>query len=736
MIHFMQVTPIQCISHSGRTISHTTQVSYVTGIPVKNLDTGRTTNRQHTDGTEIIYQEIISYKQNKYTDKTKLLTENLASMSSDLYNSRKQKNENIWYELENALPNYYNDQYLQEIARSIGIYLSKKYNRPIIIGIHKKDGNNHLHALIPGRELSPSGEWKNKRKKLYKDKHGNLIYDKVYKDTDGHDIRQPIVPKGEQPVYDDNGVCINQVKIKGRRQWDGDTHVGDSFSKTLLPQLHDEIDNIHNEYFAEHGIDDRVVRISPDVKKIMQKLNLKQLHYGKRASAKWKQQVIQNNQRYHIIADYIATNLEEVKKHGSKADLINQAEQSYAKKLDQLSAQHSQLQSELNEMDNNNPIPNYVENILKPEESYIKHETEKARRFASDKADICKQLMHTTATAWHTNNTTIEALLAESESPRNKAKLALWTANNAAVSRLYNAIKRYSDTPLMQKAKDKAQHIWRGLTGWQRYKAIKTIKGSKAAVIYKDYLMLSGAEPAETKVPSLTISNIENIKQQLPATLQAWKKEMSADNHIPPTDISLLEQLASAEFALTGEPVSVPVPPKYKETNRQVLKTYTETISSIEATEQEAKRLAEQEHTQKEATKSVATLDALFGPSVAAFLQSTVESTGYNDATYQRLSKMRAIEKHKIMEAIADAQIKANATDYSREQIIRYLNTHSTVLKNEAHKYDISTTAYDNIASIAKDYWQRGPKYKAAQEQKRKSNQELADRESAPTIPR
>ena len=442
MIHFMQVTPIQCISHSGRTISHTTQVSYVTGIPVKNLDTGRTTNRQHTDGTEIIYQDIISCKQNKYTDKTKSLTENLASMSSDLYNSRKQKNENIWYELENALPNYYNDQYLQEIARSIGIYLSKKYNRPIIIGIHKKDGNNHLHALIPGRELSPSGEWKNKRKKLYKDKHGNLIYDKVYKDTDGHDIRQPIVPKGEQPVYDDNGVCINQVKIKGRRQWDGDTHVGDSFSKTLLPQLHDEIDNIHNEYFAEHGIDDRVVRISPDVKKIMQKLNLKQLHYGKRASAKWKQQVIQNNQRYHIIADYIATNLEEVKKHGSKADLINQAEQSYAKKLDQLSAQHSQLQSELNEMDNNNPIPNYVENILKPEESYIKHETEKARRFASDKADICKQLMHTTATAWHTNNTTIEALLAESESPRNKAKLALWTANNAAVSRLYNAIKR------------------------------------------------------------------------------------------------------------------------------------------------------------------------------------------------------------------------------------------------------------------------------------------------------
>lgn len=763
MIHFLQVTPISCISPSGRTISHTTQVSYVTGVPVKNIDTGRTTHRQHADGTAIIYRDIVSYNENKYTDRNKTLEENLASMSSDVYNARKQKNENVWYEIENALPNHFQDEQLREIAHKIGIELSRKYHRPIIVGVHKKDGNNHLHILAPGRELSPDGEWKNKRRKIYKDKKGELIYDKVYRDTHGHDIRMPIVPKGEQPIYDKNGVCINQVKKAGRRQWACNTHVGDAFSKQALPQLHDEIDKIHNAYFKEHGIDDRVVRISPEVRVILQRLKLKQLHYGKRASDAWKQRVVENNRRYRIVADYIASNLAQIKQNKITNDLIVQAEQENASKLQRLIKRNEQLQSELAEMENSNIISEYVEQTLKPETVFVSHEVKKVKAFASEKEDICNKLMKATASAWRLNNTAIEALQAESSSPRNDAKLALWTTNNKTIARLYSKIKEYANNDMLDKAKAHAKAIWRGLSGWQRYKAIKSIKGSRSATIYKDYLMLSG-EPEGITVPSLPSPDIQSIKQALPDVLQAWKRDMASESRIPPADVSILRNLASAEMSITGESVDTPIPLKYEQHNLTTIDTYNRTVQTIQESEQEeAKRLLEerkaeierqqlaekkrQEEIRKQESvaaslsrdKSVATSIphdasvaawvALYGSSVAAFLHSVQASTGYDESTYKRLSDLRAVNKNTIMEAIADAQINANATDYDKARIVKYLSSHSTVMQNEAKKYHISTTAYDTIAAIAKGYWQRSPKYQEAQK-KKQSAKKIPSRQS------
>lgn len=582
MIHFLQVTPYKCISPSGRKISPTTQASYVTGLPVLNQDTGRTTHRRHTDGTEIIYADIVSCNENKYTDKGRTLAENLSAMAYDLYHAQRQNNENTWQELENAIPNYFTDEESRELARNIGYALSKKWKRPLIVGVHKKDGNIHLHILVPGRELAPDGQWKNKRQKIYKDRQGNPIYDKIYKDADGHDIRQPLVPEGEEPIYDDNGVCTNQIKKAGRRQWDCSTHEGDVFSKHEVKRLHDEVDKIHNNYYAQHGIDDRVVRISTEVKAVLKKLKLRQFHYGKRASAHWKKQVTENNRRYHVVADYVGRNLEQIRLCRIDEEIIRVAEEENAERLHRLTEHDARLRAEIAEMDKDNPVPAYVETVLKPESVFIDNEILKAEQYQSDKEQICKQLMHCLAQGYRGTRHDIESLQEQRETPRNTATIALWNKNNKAIAGLYSAIKKYMNRNISSAAKAHARNLWRGMTGWQRWKSIQRIKGEKASAIYEAYLHLEDM-PATINVPSIMPDNdgLSHAKTALQKTVRQWTSNMCSANHIPPTDLSVLHELSLTESAITSRSAEAPIPPNYTESNTDALKTYNAAIEEI-----------------------------------------------------------------------------------------------------------------------------------------------------------
>lgn len=692
MIHFLQVTPISCISPSGRSISHTTQVSYVTGIPVKNLDTGRTTNRQHTvaDGTEIIYHDIISYTDNNYTDNSTPLAGRLASMSSDLYNCRKQKNEVQWHEIENALPNYLSDDEQIELAHSIGMFLSKKWKRPIVVGIHKKTGNTHLHALVPGRELSPDGEWKNKRRKIYKDRQGRLIYDKIYKDADGHDIRQPLVPTGEQPLYDKNGVCVNQIKKAGRRQWDCSTHEGDVFSTPEVMKLHDEIDRIQNDFFEHHGIDDKVFRISPEVKKILQKAGLKQRHYGKRASEQYKQRCIENNRRYHVVAEYVAANLNRTRDTIKSNDLIRTAEEANAKKISGFMSRKETLQSELTEMDKHNPVTAYVETVLKPEQVYVSHEAGKALHYQADRQEICTTLIACLRTGWNANKAKIAALQAEPRTPRNDATAQLWTRNNNSLASLYHSLKAFSDRDITGMVKSRARTVWRGLTGWQRYAAIKNIRGSKAATIYKEYLMLSGNEPTHVVVPTVTVPTLKSIKGKVPAIVQQWRQDMASDEHLPPKNVAILHDLASEDSVITGEPITAPVPITYDQDRQNALQAYHSTITVIEQ-EEAAKRLND--------TTPATRLDA--------------------DEAYNSASAIR--EKEKTACIAATAKAKSKESGQPVEELVSYYRRYSKRFSIDARTYAPDVYArYKQAADDAQQKWKLTSRYQKIQATKEK----------------
>lgn len=667
---------IKCLSKDGKRISPVRSLTYDTGLVLHDRDVNKDYSHRHNDGTVILYSEIFNYRASRYTDKSIPVAERLSNLASDVYNAQRQKDERTFVKFHFAVPFYLTDEQLIELTAKLGNAFSTMFKRPIVLAIHKKENgdtkNYHIHMTIPERGLDTNDRWQNKRAKIYKDWDGNLIYDKNYKNSDGSDKRKPIidsalVPNGDDPYKKDhNGNYIYQKRdTGGRRQWDSNTSTKKWLEPQNLVDLHNELDNVMNRFFIDHNIDDRVIRIDAETRETLKKLGMQYMKIGPHPTAERIERATKQNMRYRVVANVITDLNKSVREHTAEAEQTQKDIDFVSAKIAQLETREKQLRNEIEAMDTANPVKTYVEKTLQPQKIFVENEINNAVEYQKRRNNACNQLMKTLYDGYNAIKDDITSLQNKSSiTERETAQLHLWTDNNRSIGRLHQQIKRYRDTDVVRAVSNRAKQLWRNLNGWQRVRAIRDIRGSKAGEIYKAYLKLNDKMPAGITVPHISLPNTElaNIQEQLPTTLQSWNHDMRSPLHRPPIDTTALSSLANAEKQLIDESIPSPIPANYASNNLQYIHTYRDAVSAIET-----------------ATGRDAVADAVTDTSASIADTNTDNEREERERIYKKLSNLRQQEKIRcIRELLTDEDARNEIYDKIVELWNRKFDEHHT----------------------------------------------------------
>ena len=351
-IHYLKVKHRTCSTATGRRRSPMAGPSYDSGIALLDETTGRITNRQHTDGTEIIFTEIFSADSDcKYSDKSIPIQDRLNRLWNDLYALNKNDNERIAVYGEIALPNGISDNEMKELTNNLGEFLATAYNRPFQLSAHKKKGNYHIHFSGAEREWK-NGKFQNKRQKFYKDLNDNLILDKNYKDKNGWDIRKPIidndkVPAGKNPFERDKitgNYLYQKLGERNRKLWASDTRSGKFLEKDQLAELHNKIDEVINQFLIEHEYFTMVKRNPKSITEDLKKLNATTIRIPTKdykINSERAQEIRKQNEKNNIIKTALTENM--INQKLAKIDIID-AKKDKEKSLDLLDLKIQELQ--------------------------------------------------------------------------------------------------------------------------------------------------------------------------------------------------------------------------------------------------------------------------------------------------------------------------------------------------------------------------------------------------------
>ena len=751
MHHYMsKPVHIKCISSNGHRLSPVRSLTYDTGLVLHDRDVNKDYYHRHTDGTVILHSEIYNYADSRYTDKSIPVAERLANLATDVYNAQRQKDERTFVRFHFAVPFYLTDEQLIELTAKLGNAFSIMFKRPIVLAIHKKAHGNtknyHVHMTIPERGLDTNDRWQNKRSKIYKDWDGNLIYDKNYKNSDGSDKRKPIidsalVPNGDDPYKKDanSNYAYQKRDTGGRRHWDSDTSTKKWLEPQNLVDLHNELDNVMNQFFIDHDIDDRVIRIDAETRETLKKLGMQYMKIGPHPTAERIERATKQNMRYRVVANVITDLNQSLKNRTAEMQQTENDLDSVSAKIAQLETREKQLRNELEAMETANPVKTYVEKTLQPQKLFVENEVSKATEYISQRNNACNHLMKSLYDGYNAIKSDIAPLQNKSSiTERETVKLQLWSDNNRSIGRLHQYIKAYRDTNIVRAVTDRAKRIWRNLNGWQRVRAIRDIRGSKASAIYKAYLQLNGKEPAGISVPHITLPNEElaNIQKQLPHTLQSWNHDMRSPLHRPPIDTTALNMLANAERQVIAESIPMPIPANYSQDNLQRIRTYRETISAIEQQEAETAK-------QQTATGRDAVADA------SAPIADTNADNDEKKRIYKNLSDLRQQEKIRCIKNLLAIELARdevydklvelrnkeddkhhNEPDYKTLPILRksdvdtigynYILKHSIYMNELFMRYGIDRTELDKRQADAFNYYQENIAKTAEQAEKQK----------------
>ena len=297
-IHYLRFKHQTCRTPKGRKRSPVRGVSYDSDTMLMDKKTGNVFYVEHKDNTKVIYSNIFSSDPKTIYGKSEIpLDVRRTELWNDLYEENKSDDERIRAYCELAVPNFLTDEQMIELAKRMGNYFATTFRRPCDISVHKKPGNNHFHISLPERELK-NGKWKQKRKKIYYDRKGNLIYDKNYYDEKGWDIRDPELDQEkieaekerrkkegileEVDPYERNPINGNYIYQKlgdrNAKKWKNDTHQGKWLEKEELSKAHDDVDEITNTYLKELGYEVTVKRNRKKVTEFLKENNLRQIH--------------------------------------------------------------------------------------------------------------------------------------------------------------------------------------------------------------------------------------------------------------------------------------------------------------------------------------------------------------------------------------------------------------------------------------------------------------------------
>lgn len=576
-IHYCKVKHRTCATETGRRRSPVYGPSYEADMELLDAVSGRTIYRPHRDGTAVIYSEIFSAdKDCQYADKTVSLQLRRAALWNDLYRENKNNKERIAAYGEIAIPNNISDEEMIALAKRLGQYFAATYKRPCDLSIHKKKGNNHIHFSLPEREYK-NGKWMAKRKKYYKDMDGNLIRNKIYKDTKGWDLRKPkinrkLVPKGADP-YERNpetgDYLYQKLGERNKKQWEEDTREGKFLEPEELSALHNKIDETVNQFLKEQGYNVTVKRNRPEVTKLLKDLGIGQIRIPTRdykTNSPAVSEIQQKNERNRLLQQALEDNIDKAEQ--AEIDLfIAEDEESKADALVSLytgERQKEQKTYSISDKEYQDAVKDYVENELKPEEAYISDNMQPYQEAISYKEKQCDAANKILIFGIRETEKEIALLeKQENRTERENNRLNFFRKNKTSYESAIKEVARIRKLNRTEEMQAFHKNTWRGLSGWKRANYIYKNVGRDEGFMYRDYMLYTGeikpvnkpdtilpkritfeaalssvingkAVPGIKKQTDTTLTAEQNAQIAASASLERWRNNADTDLHLPP----------------------------------------------------------------------------------------------------------------------------------------------------------------------------------------------------------
>ncbi len=507
-LHYLgDIKHITCQTQKGYRRSPLSDISYNSGQALTDDYNNHTYHRKHYDGTQIIDTDIVSADDLCiYADKSFPSDKRRSRMYNDLYNLNKNNNERVYWKTEIALPTTLTDEQLREVSREIALSFSDHFHRPIDYSIHKKSAtknkpaNNHIHLASPER-CYENGEWGNKSTSYFIDRNGNPIYDKVYKDANGNDIRKPRTIGNAEPVEainPDTGLkyYVNQRKDgKGRLQWKK-TDIN-ALDKEALQWMHNEIDRIQNMIMEKYHIDDRVQRNDKRTTQELQQAGIKAQHIGKRDMEKQGesyQEKMMLNRQYDFFKDAFNFAFKKLDEAERKLSDAKKAEALAEKNYHSANSEKNRftVEAEKLQSDVNASVIDYVENEFRPEEIFVKHSMSEFNK----SVELARKNTYDIATTMSNGITAVDNDIKEfnrRHSPTDREKLIIEYAKTNAhhMERYRNeALVIYRNSFDAERMQTAARKRWRRNQGWLTRNYIRKVMDKDIAELYEMYLFI------------------------------------------------------------------------------------------------------------------------------------------------------------------------------------------------------------------------------------------------------
>lgn len=601
VLHRVKVKHRTCGTKT-RYVSPADELSYDVDMELHDENNKKNYHQKHDDGTDVIYADVFANEKCYYNNKREAVNKRIERLIKDVYESNnKQNRQRLFAYGEISVPNNLSDEDLKELTKMLGEYLTTKYNRPVILGLHKKVGNNHIHFNICEREYK-NGKFLAKRHKIYKDRNGKLIWNKIYKDENGNDIRMPLVPKGEKPIYrqNENGIeyCVNQLKDnRNRLQWDSNTRQGKYLEPEDLKEFHDGIDSVINDFFSGKGYDMIVSRNTEEERGFFKENDLEDEKIGPRNSKNRNEKYQEKSKRNHqrmILRQQFKNEHRIKKKHESELEIQKESAEVLSRELKIIDNRVSQSESALDYSDQElaaakKDLDIWLLNIFT---EHIKHEFQPIKIFNKELANYLPLIKH----GMDLIDRDIQIVKNKKElSIREIAKLGLWENNKKQMSQLLTTLQQYIKQDPEYELKYSISERWHRLTHREKASIIFSAAGKDGLQIYREIYNLNGDKepglipntvdlgtttrktfeniPADYKLDKYLdekLSAQENLQNIIKAEFNKNKKLIESEFHLPPDPaiICVLATLPETYFTLAKEKelngyVVSPIPKDY-----------------------------------------------------------------------------------------------------------------------------------------------------------------------------
>lgn len=456
VLHRIEVKHRTC-GTKKRYISPAYELSYDVDLKLHDDHNNKDYHQIHDDGTTVIFREVFVHEKSFYNNPRRGVKERIEKLIQDMYIANgKQNNQRMFVYGEISVLNNLTDKELIELTNRIGEYLTTTYKRPVVLGLHKKRGNNHIHFNIAERELR-KGKFLQKRQKIYKDRNGNLILDKNYYDEKGWDIREPIIDESLVPKRADRyardpetGNYLYQMLESGnRKKWDSDTRQGKFLEGDELSKFHNGIDKVVKKFCDDCGYEISIRRNTPEERSFFQDNDLFDEKIGPRDSQakndKFKEKIKRNQERKILRQQFKKEN--RIKK-SYESKLENEIKVA-SEKTNELEKANSEVASVEIELDNSNQevteaktnLTVWTRNIYY---SAIKREYAPLNSFCAGALSELDKLL---AYGIQLTKQDIEKLKEKGTlNTEESAKLELWERNLSQVQSLRATLKPFTDS--------------------------------------------------------------------------------------------------------------------------------------------------------------------------------------------------------------------------------------------------------------------------------------------------